>query len=152
MADRGRTAVSGVCGNGHDTWDACDCPDAAVIDMDVQALANTVREGLAPRGTPHHEMPLYMQRDQQRTNAQHAALDALVARVEAALEACMPANEAWQGMKRRAEAAEAERDRLVEALRFIQSAAGNRDAAEGCRVILRHARAALAGLDNTEPA
>lgn len=50
--------------------------------MSFEADTETVREGLESVRTPHHEMPPYMQRDQQRTNAQHAALDRLVAEHE----------------------------------------------------------------------
>jgi hypothetical protein len=43
---------------------------------------DAIRAVMPPRGTPHHEMPAYMQRDQQAVNDAHESLDALAAELE----------------------------------------------------------------------
>jgi hypothetical protein len=60
---------------------------------DTQARLDAIRAVMPPRGTPHHEMPVYMQRDQQSTNTAHAALDALAAELERVTAALREAQE-----------------------------------------------------------
>jgi hypothetical protein len=62
---------------------------------DTQARLHAIRAVMPPRGTPHHEMPAYMQRDQQSTNAAHTALDALAAELERVTAALREAREGF---------------------------------------------------------
>jgi hypothetical protein len=76
---------------------------------------DAIRAVMPPRGTPHHEMPAYMQRDQQAVNDAHESLDALAAeleRVKAALrnrdhvidlfQAAIRAHPRWCGYRKEA--------------------------------------------------